>query len=158
MTRMSDDGLSPAERAALTALPREAEVLEEEEERTVRALRVRGLLGGRRRRERPGWGRYLLQAAAALALFLGGLLLGRRLAPSPGPESGSPPGPALQVQRTGSSFVQALSRMSSEPGLDPQTAAAAREVARHVLRTGQWLLDQSSQPDAGQGKTRIVWF
>jgi hypothetical protein len=104
------------------------------------------------------WGRYLLQAAAALALFFGGLLLGRRLAPSPGPESGSPRGPALQIQRTGSSFVQALSRMSSEPGLDPQTAATAREVARHVLRTGQWLLDQSSQPDAGQGKTRIVWF
>jgi hypothetical protein len=157
MTRMPDDDLSPAERALFAALPRVADVVQEEEERAVRELWARGLLGGGRR-SRMAWPRQVLQAAAALALFLGGLMLGRRLASSPAPLAGSPNAPALQIQRTGSSFVRALSQLSSEPGLDPQAAATAREVALRVLRTGQWLLDHRRQPDAGPGKTRIVWF
>jgi hypothetical protein len=156
MTRPPDE-LTPAERAAFAALPREADVSDMEEERIVQALRTRGLLGTGRHRRVVGWPRWVLRVAAALLLFLGGVLFGRRLGPARSPEAGSPVAAALQIQRTGSSFVRALSRVS-ESGEDPAAAATAREVARRVLETGQSLLDRSRQPDVGQGKTRIVWF
>src|SRR5439155_1231567 len=74
---MHDEELTPAERAAMDALPRERPPDRALEERTVRALRAQGLL------ERPtvlrlalpatGW---LAAAAAAVVLFAGGFVLG----------------------------------------------------------------------------------
>lgn len=155
MTRPPDE-LTPAERDAFRALRREADLSDIEETRTVQALRTRGLLG-RRRRAAAAWRRRVWQVAAALVLFLGGLWLGRRLGPPRSVDSGSPVESALQVQRTGSSFVRALSLVTDESSTDPQ-AVAAREVARRVLQTGQSLLDRHRQPNVDQGKTRIVWF
>jgi hypothetical protein len=157
MTRPPDE-LTPAERAAFAALPRETPVSDVAEERAVQALRARGLLGAPRRLVRLRWTRRLLQVAAGLMLFLGGLLVGRRLGPPRSPEAESPVAVALQIQRTGSSFVRAMSRVSDDSAMDPRASATAREVARNVLRTGQWLLDRSHQSLADQGKARVVWF
>jgi len=158
MTRPPEEPLTPAERAAFAALPRAAEISDVAEERTVQALRARGLLGARRRPGPMRWLRRSLQLAAALTLFLGGLLVGRRLGPPRSPEAGSAAAVALQVQRTGSSFVRALTLVSHETATDPQGAATAREVARRLLRTGESLLDRSREVESEQERTRIVWF
>ncbi len=68
-----DDELTPEEQAALRALPREADPPPALEERVVEALRARNLLAARR----SPWARRLLQAAAAVALFVAGLGAGR---------------------------------------------------------------------------------
>lgn len=150
--RPPDDSLTPAERAAFAALPRDAAVSDLEEQRTVQALRARGLLGAPRGRARA-WQRPALRITAAATLFLGGVLVGRRL----GPPRQRPGTAALEIQRTGSSFVQALSLMSTAPARDPTEQATVREVARRVLETGQTLLDRTGRHD-GQGKETIVWF
>lgn len=83
-----DDSLTPEEKAALAALPRAQHPGARLEDRVVEALRARGTI-------RPGRGwlrlRPALAGAAAAALFLMGLTLGRssaRPAPVPIDESG----------------------------------------------------------------------
>jgi hypothetical protein len=74
----SNDELTPEERATIGALPREAWPPPGLEERTVAALRARGLLhSGRSGRHWRGI-QLVAGLAAATALFLGGLSLGRR--------------------------------------------------------------------------------
>jgi hypothetical protein len=88
MTEPTGD-LSPREREALAALPRELDPPAALEEATVAALRARGLLGrGRGRREAPARRRALLSVlglAASLALFAAGFALGRREPTAPAP-------------------------------------------------------------------------
>lgn len=89
MDRMDeDDPLTTEEKAALTALPRAQHPKAGLEDRVVEALRTRGEI-------RPGRDRIALRpvpvAAAALAVFLLGLTLGRssaRPAPAPADEGG----------------------------------------------------------------------
>jgi hypothetical protein len=80
---MTEDELTPAEREALRALPREAQPGDLLEERTVRALREAGLLG----RRRPGRWRpqfiYPAAAAACVLFFVAGFAVGQgRKAPA----------------------------------------------------------------------------
>jgi hypothetical protein len=78
----SPDELTPDERAAIGALPREALPPTSLEDATVAALRARGLLAPARSHRRWRGIQMLAGLAAAMALFLGGLLLGRRGSPA----------------------------------------------------------------------------
>ena len=77
---MNENELTPEERAAFEALPREREPSRRLEERTVTDLRERGLL---RRARGSGASRILraTAAAAAIAVFAGGFAAGRATAP-----------------------------------------------------------------------------
>ena len=87
MTEPNGD-LSPQEREALAALPREAAPPPALEEATVRALAARGRLR-RPPRRRPTPAELGLALAASALLFLGGLAVGRR-AESPPPAPAGP--------------------------------------------------------------------
>jgi hypothetical protein len=139
-----DDELTPDERERFAALPRERDPGRLLEERTVRALRERGLVhapGKPRRviRFHPGW--LTGAVAAGLALFLGGLTTGQYLATRNMGEvvavvqQHDQKQAALLVQQTGSAYVQALAKLSQASN----TAAGAqgqqgREVASSMLR------------------------
>jgi hypothetical protein len=141
---MHDDDLTPEERAAFAALPRERDPGEMLEERTVRALRARGLIG---RPERhglvlaPAW---LTAAAAALvAVFTFGFALGQWLESRENSRTlvelrrQDAAQAAALVQQTGSAYVAALSalteasRKSNSP--NASDVAQGREVASTIL-------------------------
>jgi hypothetical protein len=93
---------------------------------------------------RPAWIHHALRAAAAIALFAGGWILGRRSGDTPAPAIVvAQPGPepaVIEVQRTGSAFVAALSRLAAEAGdqpLDPHAEQVAIQslhaATRHIL-------------------------
>ncbi len=141
-----DDDLSPAEREAFRALPRERDPGELLEERTVRALREQGLFGGRERPRRsvtvhPAW--VAAAAAAFVAVFLGGFTLGQEIATRRANQmvlelrKQDAAQAAAMVQQTGSAYVAALSALADavkDPkGHDSQQLASAREVATNSL-------------------------
>jgi hypothetical protein len=143
-----DDELTPDERARFAALPRERDPGRLLEERTVRALRERGVLhapGKPRRvirfhpRFHPGW---LTGAiAAGLALFLGGLTTGQDLATRnlgevvTAVQQQDQKQAALLVQQTGSAYVQALAKLSQVSNTANGTQGQqGREVASSMLR------------------------
>ncbi|HYJ79358.1 MAG TPA: hypothetical protein VEW03_07150 [Longimicrobiaceae bacterium] len=183
-----DDQPTPQERAAFAALPREREPSRLLEERTVRALRERGLVRStppRRFRFPVSW--MAGAAAAALALFMTGLAAGQYVAGRATARAvveaqrQDARHPALAVQQAGSAYVSALSRFASVA----DTAGAAqtaqgREVAVAMLRAAASELVRISpddplasgilaaldrtrtQPTTTQadttGKQRVVWF
>jgi hypothetical protein len=139
-----DDELTPAERELFAALPREREPGRLLEERTVRALRERGLL---KESARPADARRRLRfpaawisgaIAAGIALFLGGLAAGQYLGQQHTTEVVSQvqardaQTAALLVQQTGTAYVQALSKLTADTtgGANRQ----GREVAQQMLR------------------------
>jgi hypothetical protein len=139
-----DHELTPDEREMFAALPREREPGRLLEERTVRALRDRGLVhapGKPRRviRFHPGW--LTGAVAAGLALFLGGLATGQYLATRnmgqvvAAVQAHDQKQAAQLVQQTGSAYVQALATLSQ---VSNTTAGAqgrqGREVASSMLR------------------------
>jgi hypothetical protein len=139
-----DDELTVEERAQLAALPRERDPGRLLEERTVRALRERGLVhapGKPRRviRFHPGW--LTGAVAAGLALFLGGLATGQYLATRnvgevvAAVQAHDQRQAAQLVQQTGSAYIQALATLSQ---VSNTTAGAqgqqGREVASSMLR------------------------
>ena len=139
-----DDELTPDERALFAALPRERDPGRLLEERTVRALRDRGVVhapGKPRRviRFRPGW--MTGAVAAGLALFLGGLTTGQYLATRnmgqvvAAVQAHDQRQAAQLVQQTGSAYIQALATLSQ---VSNTTAGAqgqqGREVASSMLR------------------------
>jgi len=139
---MHDDDLTPEERAAFAALPRERDPGEMLEERTFRALRARGLIG---RPERhgivmsPAW---LTAAAAALvAVFTFGFALGQWLESRENSKTlvelrrQDAAQAAAVVQQTGSAYVAALSALTraSRSSNDPKDVAQGREVASTIL-------------------------
>jgi hypothetical protein len=140
-----DDDLTPEERAMFAALPREREPGRLLEERTVRALRERGLLQAaaspavarpRRVIRFPAW---LAGAiAAGIALFLGGLATGQYMATRnvvAVVQQHDQQQAALLVQQTGSAYVQALARLSQASNTTAgRQGTQGREVAQAVLR------------------------
>jgi hypothetical protein len=134
------DALSADERRAFDALPRERVPGRLLEERTVAALRARGILRplpGRRVRWHP---RFVIAAiAASLALFAGGVGAGHWLA-TRSPEPLAQPATAdasesvLNVQRAGTAYVSALTQLvAAADSADAPAAAQAREVALAAL-------------------------
>ncbi len=172
---MHDDELTQGEREWMAELPREREPGRLLEERTVRALRERGLL-------RPpaihrAW--WATAAAAAMALFATGFAIGQRssigLASQLADGQQATMQLAQQVQRTGSAYVAALSALANvadstnggavEQGREAAKAAlyaAATEFAALAPRDPVasqilWLLPRADAvPDTV--RRSVVWF
>jgi hypothetical protein len=175
--------LEPDERTAFDRLCRERVPSELLEERTVQALKARGLLGGRRwplRAVHIGAG-----LAAALALFASGVAVGQWLGSRAATESFAAGREqtaletAASVQRAGSAYVMALSALaqladSGENGAVRQgreaaaTAlyAAAREFAQFeqddpVVMLVREALARALALERGTPPTEVrslVWF
>jgi hypothetical protein len=140
-------------------LPRELDPGSAVEERIVRALKSEGLL---RAAPRASGGRaWMLQAAAALVLFAGGLAAGeyhgtrrteQRLAVAVDQE---PHDPAVLVQRAGSAYVDALARLSETSAMgDSAKAAEGREAALSAFRSAVEEFHQAAPNDPYS--TRLV--
>jgi len=138
---MHDDDLTPEERAAFTALPRERDPGEMLEERTVRALRARGLIG---RPERhgivlsPAW--LTAVAAALVAVFTFGFALGQWLESRESSKTlvelrrQDAAQAAAVVQQTGSAYIAALSALTqASRSSNAKDVAQGREVASTIL-------------------------
>ena len=183
-----DDALTPELRAALAALPREREPGRLLEERTVRALRERGLVqprDARRVRFPAAW--ISGAAAAAIALFVSGLAVGQYVGAKSTErvvaevQRQNAQTAALLVQQTGSAYVSALSQFASLAAAgDTAGARQGREAAVGVLRAAADELVRIAPDDpvasgilAGYdrsrtrqqeargdttGKERVVWF
>lgn len=174
-----DDGdTTPELREALAALPRERAPGRLLEERTVRALRERGLLQAPARRRPPA--AWLGGAAAAgIALFVSGLAagqwIGARQAAEPLARVEDSRGAARAVQETGSAYVQAMARLASAGPAEGAAPDAGREVAVRMLRAAAdellriapddpvaaavlaaFARDSMATPPAE--KQRVVWF
>ena len=147
---MTDESqLTPEEREALEALPREADPGQLLEERTVRALRDEGLLTPQHGRAalaagtpaRPGrpWGRSTAAIAAGIALFAGGLSIGQMLGARQTAEAfhtvfeDSDARLASQLQRAGSDYVAALAALAAADGQAAADSSQALEVALTAL-------------------------
>ena len=142
---MKDEGpdeLRPEELRFLAALPREREPGRLLEERTVRALRERGLVDepARRRRVPAAW--LGGAVAASLALFTSGIAVGQwmgarsteRVVAQVQAENARQA--AFLVQQTGSAYVHALGQLARMADTaQPAQAAQAREVAVRGLRS-----------------------
>lgn len=141
-----DDGMDPeltsSERELFAALPREREPGRLLEERTVRALRERGLIQAPAqsqpvRRIPMAW--MSGAVAAGIALFLGGLATGQYLGARNTEvivgrvQQRDAQTAALMVQQTGTAYVQALSRLSQVSDTT-RGGGQGREVARQMLR------------------------
>jgi hypothetical protein len=144
MNERDEDDLTPDLRTELAALPRERDPGRLLEERTVRALRERGLIeapaaGGRVRRIPRAW--LGGAAAAGIALFASGLAVGQWMGTRAtvqvveAARAADTRQAAQVVQQTGSAYVQALSRFAelSDSASAGQTAEG-REVAASILR------------------------
>ncbi len=127
---------------ALDALPKEREPAPELEERTVQALKQRGLLAPRwgDRQSRPtlmSWA----GVAAALLIFAAGTALGHRLGSTsavvvltPSPD-GDARETAAYVQRTGSVHAAAIRNLAAVvESAEPQDVELARDVSLAALR------------------------
>jgi hypothetical protein len=177
--------LTPQERAAFDALPREAEPSRLLEERTVQALRERGMLGGRRAESRRWSGPIVAAAvAASIALFVSGLAVGQWLGTRTIATSVAEANhqtamqAAAAVQRAGSAYVTALATLvqladssdasSVEQGREAALAALYAAVGELVLLAPddpvsvsvRELLEPRIQTEGtGQPEIRnVVWF
>ena len=133
------------EREALDRLPREVDPGELLEERTVAALKERGLLGGAATRRaglfHPAW--WAAGLAAALALFFGGLALGQARAGIDARDlltalrtAETVERPSL-IQQTGSLYVDALAGLSAGSP-DSETVGTGMEVGLAALYAAAW--------------------
>ncbi|MGD2217541.1 MAG: hypothetical protein PVJ64_12375 [Gemmatimonadales bacterium] len=183
---MDENGLSRDERAAFDALPRERMPSRVAEERTVRALKERGII-----RSRPllaGARLPWLAAgiAAALALFVSGLAVGqamgvRQTADALANVYTQPTDlAAARVQSTGSAHREALAALvTATGGAEPQEVEQAREVAlaafwaaaNEIVRLAPddpvalRILQEAERSNAGgrgagaaDDTTNVVWF
>jgi hypothetical protein len=167
MYESNDDELTPEERAAFAALPREQMPSRLLAERTVRALRERGLLLESRRPWLPASWR-VAAAAAALALFAGGTAFGQWLSARQTASTvaslrtDDPLAAALRVQRAGSAYLDALSALvDASDGADARTATQAREVALAVFRGAADEIERLQRPESARGEgevSHVIWF
>lgn len=180
-----DEEMTPELRRRLAALPREHDPGRLLEERTVRALRDRGLIeapraGGRVRRIPMAW--LGGAVAAGIALFASGMAVGQWMGTRAtaqvvqAVQAQNDRQAALLVQQTGSAYVQAMEQMAamSDSGKAP---AESREVATKILRAAADELVRiapddpvagavlagfqradSAQAARGGQKQRMVWF
>jgi hypothetical protein len=153
MLILPEDNLTPEEEARFARLPRTAEVDRLGEERTVAALRERGLLG-RSRRARARRALALVSAtAAALLLFVSGVAFGQRMQDRQAP-SGSP---AAQVQAAGSAYVAAVVRLSeSSPDSVPATVLAGLQAGTATLHAAATRLASIAPADSEVARLRAV--
>lgn len=134
---MSDE-LSPSERDAYEALPREREASRLLEERVVGALRREGLLRAPRAARVPVWSWRLMPAmAAGLLLFAGGVFVGTRLdGASPVPAGPMAAGDrATRIEQSGQRYLAELSALSR--GVDTTRSderTRGSQVASRILR------------------------
>ena len=132
--------LTEAERAALDALPREARPGRLLEERTVAALRKRGLLGVRRPRRFWSAATMTVGLAASITFFAMGLAVGQWMATRTMATSlasanqASAMHVAAAVQRSGSAYVAALAALAQLPdSVGAESVAQGREAALAAL-------------------------
>jgi hypothetical protein len=181
---MPDDDLTPEEREAMEALPREREPSRILEERVVSELRREGLLPRRRGAgARPSGGWWAAAAAAAVALFTGGVALGQTLSARSTAEAlvalrdADARATAMLVQQTGSAYVAALAALADRRGsgaLEPGDAEQGGEVALAALRAAAGelarldpesglarqvvlLLEEPADERAGE-RRQLIWF
>jgi hypothetical protein len=170
------DELTIEERERLTGLPRQLEPGRLLEERTVRALRQRGLL--RPRGTYRAW--WAAAAAAAIGLFATGFAVGQRS--SIGLVSQLADGQqatmqlAQQVQRTGSAYVAALAALAEvADSTDTGAVRQGREAAQAALYAAAsefaslaprdpvasqilWLLPGAGGLPADTVRRSVIWF
>jgi len=155
------DELTQRERDEMAALPRYREPGRLLEERTVRELRARGLL------RKPGVHRawWAAAAAAAVALFATGFALGQRSASAAGvamvtatvESQQAAMQAALQVQRTGSAWIAALTSLASlEESGDPDALRQGREAARSALRAA--VVEYASMAPSDAVASQMLWL
>jgi len=182
------DELTPAERRAYDALPRERVPRAELEDRVVAALQRRGLLPiplaavAPRRRLAP-W--LAGAAAAALALFAAGFATGQYLGTRSGAAAAlsgvqanaSATQVAAHVERAGALYVAALTALNRmSDSTDPRARAVARRAALNVLGAAasemaqiapddplaaavlRGLDDRSREPGPAPPTRSVVWF
>lgn len=132
--------LTPGEREALGRLPRERLPGILVEERLIRRLRDEGLIEAGRRRRWWTPQRFLVGAAAAAMLFLGGVATGQWLATRQAGQTIAAMNRdnALQaaalVQRTGTAYASAIGALASMPDSGATgSVAQGREVALNAL-------------------------
>jgi hypothetical protein len=182
---MEEDEMTPELRRALQALPRERDPGRLLEERTVRALRERGMIetaraDGRVRRIPMAW--LGGAVAAGIALFASGLAMGQWMGTRAteqvvqAVQAQNERQAALLVQQTGSAYVQALGQLASMSD-SGRAAPQGREVATKMMRAAADELVRIAPDDpiagavlagferadsaraAGSGqKQRVVWF
>jgi hypothetical protein len=103
-------------------------------------------------RPRPRRLRFLIQVAAAVLLFAGGVAVGRQWENLPAASSIRPVrdalAPAVEVQRTGTDYVAALRSLAERPD-NPATQAQGREAALSVLYGAAHELVRLSPNDTG---------
>lgn len=170
MQEPHDEGLKPEEEAALAALPRERAPSRMLEERTVRALRQRGLLREPRRAPITAAWR-AAGIAAALALFAGGTAFGQWLggrqtaAAIAAVERTDALAAALEVQVAGTAWLDAMAALvDATDGADPEAVRQAREVALAVYRGATEEIQRLQEPESGaaadsvSGVRHVVWF
>lgn len=148
------------ERAALDALSRELEPGRLLEERTVRALRARGLLGRNRAAvggrvgigRSPAW--WVAAVAAGLALFFGGLALGQARSDAAAYDlaralrtAESAERPSL-IQQTGTLYVDALASLAASASGDPEVVGTGVEVGLAALYAASYELARLHPRDA----------
>jgi hypothetical protein len=182
----SRDELTPAERRALDALPREVEPPRGLEDRTVATLQSRGMLavplrpiGAVPRRWQPAW--LVGAAAASLALFASGMAVGQYLGArtatiAAAVGAGSMAQRVQNVERTSNQYLEALASFSQwSDSADAGTraratqaalrsfTAAAREMARLApddplaAAVLRGLADRSRQGSPAPTRT-VVWY
>ena len=172
--------------AMAQALPREHEPSRMLEERTVSALRTRGILQVARRQPRINSGWLAGGIAASIALFAMGVVFGQWLGTRHTAEviTAVQQNDALQVaaqlQRAGSEYVSALQAMAkltdaSNQQVAPQGRevaltglyAAANEVVRlapddpvaaEILRGFQRARQQAAANQGTSPQRRVIWF
>ncbi|HEX6041980.1 hypothetical protein [Longimicrobium sp.] len=144
MNEHDEDELTPDLRNHLQALPREMDPGRLLEERTVRALRERGLIeapaaGGRIRRIPRAW--LGGAVAAGIALFASGLATGQWVGARTTAQAvqathaADTRQAALAVQQTGTAYVAAMSRFAElQDSAAAGQTAQGREVAARMLR------------------------
>jgi hypothetical protein len=187
MSTHDEDDLTPDLRKELAALPRERDPGRLLEERTVRALRERGMIeapaaGGRVRRIPRAW--LGGAVAAGIALFASGLALGQWMGTRATEQVvaatrvADTRQAALVVQQTGSAYVQAMARFAElSDSASAGQSAEGREVAARMLRAAadelvriapddplaSAVLAGFQRADSAQaartgGKQGVVWF
>ncbi|WP_420125089.1 hypothetical protein [Longimicrobium sp.] len=181
-----DEEMTPELRSQLSALARERDPGRLLEERTVGALRDRGLIeapkaGGRIRRIPRAW--LGGAVAAGIALFATGITVGQWMGTRAtaqvvqAVQAQNERQAALLVQQTGSAYVDALGQMAALSDSGKATPVEGREVATRILRAaadelvriapddpiagavlaGFQRADSAQAAGAGQ-KQRVVWF
>jgi hypothetical protein len=183
MNEINHDDLTPAEREEFEKLPMEKIPSRILEERTVRALKDRGLIRsatGRMARLQPWMA--AAAVAASVALFVSGMLIGQMMGTKQTVDTLAAIYPdatqraAAMVQATGSEHAAALERLVDAASSDP----GQREMAREVALAAFWAaaeeivrlapddplaarilqeFGRGEETEASQDETRnVVWF